>query len=180
MPGASSSPSLELSPLMSSPAWLSESPVCFEVDQADIIDYLGGRGRSIEAAQVFLDYASDVDSAIDVLCRGGEFSEAYRLIAQHGKGELVETVVHPTIEDAHEALAEVFEEMDGQLDKEMARVKELRNIRRSDPDTFFIVEHELDLDNVDVATQATTVATQFTRYTVAPTTVMSQSTRMTG
>lgn len=129
---------------------------------------------------MFLDYASDVDSAIDILCRGGEFSEAYRLITLHDKGDLVEEVVHPAIEDAHEALAEVFEEMDGQLDKEIARIRDLRKIRLADPDTFFIVEHELDLDNVDVATQATTVATQFTRYTVAPTTVLSQSTRMTG
>lgn len=129
---------------------------------------------------MFLDYANDVDSAIDILCRGGEFSEAYRLISQHGKDVLVEEVVHPAIEDAHEALAEVFEEMDGQLDKEMARIQDLRKIRLADPDTFYIVEQELDLDNVDVATQATTVATQFTRYTVAPTTVLSQSTRITG
>lgn len=92
----------------------------------------------------------------------------------------MEDVVHPAIEDAHEALAEVFEEMDGQLDKEMSRIQELRKVRLADPETFFIVEQELDLDNVDIATQATTVATQFTRYTVAPTTVLSQSTRMTG
>ncbi len=47
-------------------------------------------------------------------------------------------------------------------------------------DAFYLVENDVDLENVDVATNATTVATAFTRYTVAPTTAFSQSTRMTG
>jgi hypothetical protein len=28
-----------------------------------------------------VDYASDVDSAVDMLCRGSEFAEAYRLVS---------------------------------------------------------------------------------------------------
>jgi elongator complex protein 1 len=47
-------------------------------------------------------------------------------------------------------------------------------------DTFYIVDTEPALEGVDVATNATTAITAFTRYTVAPTTVMSQSTRITG
>lgn len=47
-------------------------------------------------------------------------------------------------------------------------------------DTFYIVEHDPDLEGVDVATNATTQASAFTRYTVAPTTAFSQSTRITG
>jgi len=43
-------------------------------------DHLSSRGRHLEAAQVYLDYASDVDAAVDVLCRGAEFSEAYRIV----------------------------------------------------------------------------------------------------
>jgi hypothetical protein len=30
---------------------------------------------------VFVEYASDVDSAVDVLCRGTDFAEAYRLVS---------------------------------------------------------------------------------------------------
>ena len=47
-------------------------------------------------------------------------------------------------------------------------------------DTFYIVDRDQDLEGVDVATNATTQASAFTRYTVAPTTAFSQSTRMTG
>jgi elongator complex protein 1 len=48
---------------------------------ANPADHLSSRGRSLEAAQVFLDYQNDVDSAVDVLCRGAEFAEAYRLVS---------------------------------------------------------------------------------------------------
>lgn len=42
------------------------------------------------------------------------------------------------------------------------------------------MEREIDIEGVDVATNATTVASAFTRYTVAPSTMFSQTTRMTG
>lgn len=166
-------------------------------------DYLGSRGRHLEASQIFIEYSSDVDSAVDTCCRGAEFSEAYRLISIHDRPDLVEAMIHPGLEEAHEALIEVFEEMDGQLDKETKRLKELNEIREKDYgtsestfeyirkkkssltppkkiDAFYIVEREIDIEGVDVATNATTVASAFTRYTVAPSTMFSQTTRMTG
>lgn len=51
----------------------------------------------------------------------------------HNRPDLVESVIHPGLDDAHESLTEVFEEMSGQLDKEMARLGELRRIRLEDP-----------------------------------------------
>lgn len=151
----------------------------------------------MEASQIFIEYSSDVDSAVDTCCRGAEFSEAYRLISIHDRPDLVEAMIHPGLEEAHEALIEVFEEMDGQLDKETRRLKELNEIREKDYgtsdlsfeiyrlipkniDAFYIVEREIDIEGVDVATNATTVASAFTRYTVAPSTMFSQTTRMTG
>ena len=98
------------------------------------------------------------------------------------------------MEDAQDALLEVFGEMDEQLEKEVRRLGELRRIREQDPggfrfwkggiklmiDEFYIVDTEPALEGVDVATNASTVATNFTRYTVAPSTVFTQSTRLTG
>lgn len=31
---------------------------------------------------MFVEYASDVDSAVEVLCRGTDFAEAYRLVSR--------------------------------------------------------------------------------------------------
>ena len=48
---------------------------------ADHIDHMSSRGRSIEGARILVDYAQDVDGAVDILCRGAEFAEAYRLVS---------------------------------------------------------------------------------------------------
>ncbi|WRT69010.1 uncharacterized protein IL334_005992 [Kwoniella shivajii] len=145
-----------------------------------VTDHLASRGRHLEASQIFIEHAQDVDSAIDVLCRGTEFSEAYRLASLHSRSDLIESMIHPGLEEAHEVLMEIFEEMEGQLDKEVSRIKELRKIRENDPESFYIVDTEPAIEGVDVATNATTAVTGFTRYTVAPTTVFSQTTKMTG
>nr|XP_019009784.1 elongator complex protein 1 [Kwoniella pini CBS 10737]OCF48565.1 elongator complex protein 1 [Kwoniella pini CBS 10737] len=144
-----------------------------------VTDHLASRGRHLEASQVFIEHAQDVDSAVDVLCRGADFSEAYRLTSLHDRSDLVESMIHPGLEEAHEALMETFEEMEGQLDKEMNRLKDLRKIRENDPEQFYIVDTEPAIEGVDVATNATTAVTGFTRYTVAPTTVFSQATKHT-
>lgn len=47
-------------------------------------------------------------------------------------------MIHPGLEEAHETLIEVFEEMDGQLDKETKRLKELNEIREKDHGTLYL------------------------------------------
>lgn len=54
-------------------------------------------------------------------------------IALHGREDCIENIVHPALEDACEALNEILEEMEGQLEKEMKRIAELRIVRLEDP-----------------------------------------------
>jgi hypothetical protein len=42
---------------------------------------LTNRGKTLEAAQVFMDYSNDVVSAVQVLSKGMEFAEAQRLVS---------------------------------------------------------------------------------------------------
>ena len=51
----------------------------------------------------------------------------------HSREDFVEKLIRPGLEDAQESLVEVFEEMEGQLDKEVARLEDLKKIRSSDP-----------------------------------------------
>ena len=53
--------------------------------------------------------------------------------SKYDRTDLVESTIHPGLDDATESLTEVFEEMQGQLDKEMKRIAELRVIREEDP-----------------------------------------------
>lgn len=58
------------------PSFISDVGAC-----ADTSDHLTGRGKSLDAAQVHMEYAEDVDSAVDALTRGAEFAEAYRIVS---------------------------------------------------------------------------------------------------
>ncbi len=44
-------------------------------------DHLSSRGRHLEASQIFIDYAQDVEAAVEVLRQGAEFSEALRIVS---------------------------------------------------------------------------------------------------
>jgi elongator complex protein 1 len=59
-------------------------------------------------------------------------------IALHDKEDLVESEVHPGLEDAHEQLIDVFDEMEGQLDKEVSRVAELVVKMGEDPGKWHV------------------------------------------
>ena len=54
-------------------------------------------------------------------------------IALHGRTELIESALHPGLDDAHEQFMDTFDEMEGQLDKEMKRIKDLRSKVDQDP-----------------------------------------------
>jgi hypothetical protein len=63
----------------------------------------------------------------------GKTSKPNTQCATHDRSDLISTTIQPGLEDAHEALSEVFEEMNGQLDKEIERIRELMRLRRDDP-----------------------------------------------
>lgn len=44
-------------------------------------DHLSSRGSHLEASRILLDYMHDVDAAVDVLSRGANFPEAYRIVS---------------------------------------------------------------------------------------------------
>ncbi|KAJ9111710.1 hypothetical protein QFC19_001070 [Naganishia cerealis] len=140
-----------------------------------VSEYLSSHSRHLEAAQIVLDYQKNVNDAVHILCRGSQFGEAFRLIALHDKESLIESEVYPGLEDAHEQLVDVYDEMEGQLDKEVSRVAELIHKMAEDPDSFFMIESEPAMENVDVMTEATTAVTGFTRYTVAQTAITGTS-----
>lgn len=57
----------------------------------------------------------------------------YMQSASHNRADLVSSAIHPGLEEAHEVLAEVFDEMEGQLNKEIERIRELMRVRQDDP-----------------------------------------------
>jgi len=55
----------------------------FVVEDKLTADYLASRGRHLEAAQLYLEYTQDVDSAVHAVSSGADFAEAYRIVRCH-------------------------------------------------------------------------------------------------
>ncbi|KAH9022450.1 IkappaB kinase complex IKAP component [Lactarius hengduanensis] len=132
-----------------------------------VAEDLTSKKRYTEASQVLLCYAEDVREAVIALVQGNQFSEARRIIALHGIPELLEEIIGPAVLEARAQITEDLTEMREQLQKQVARLRELRIKKLEEPEVFYGTE-DLSVHNVDVMTDASAF-TAFTRYTVAPT-----------
>ncbi|KAH9039879.1 IkappaB kinase complex IKAP component, partial [Lactarius pseudohatsudake] len=132
-----------------------------------VAEDLTSKKRYTEASQVLLCYAEDVREAVIALVQGNQFSEARRIVTLHGVPELLDEIIGPAVLEARAQITEDLTEMREQLQKQVARLRELRIKRLEAPEEFYGTE-DLAVHNVDVMTDASAF-TAFTRYTVAPT-----------
>lgn len=138
---------------------------------------LSSKKRFVEAARVVLDYVQDLEEAVTLFTLGNAFSEARRIAAK--SPSLLDEVIKPAIIDERSHLGEELSEMRDQLERQYARLLELRKRRVEEPDAFF-GDNSAALADVDVMTDAGTEFTKFTRYTIAPTTISKTSTKCVG
>jgi elongator complex protein 1 len=120
--------------------------------------------RYEDAAQVALQYGRDVERAVDMLGRGGHFSEARRVCALHSRLDLVETHIKPATLETHTHLLEDVADMTSQVDRTVERLAALRIKKAEDPDSFYPDEDPVDDGRSDTATRITSF-TRFTRFT---------------
>lgn len=127
------------------------SPRNMHVDLIAIfIEDLTSKKRYADAGQVLLGYAEDVREAVIALVQGNQFSEARRIvsytadschhhanvslqIALHECPELLEEIVDPAVLEARAQIAEDLTEMREQLQKQVARIRELRIKKVEEP-----------------------------------------------
>ena len=128
----------------------------------------------VSAATIYAEHLHDIATAARLLCRGSKFADAARLLALHGKQNLVEQIVDSGLAEAMGSMTDLLADCKSQLSAQVPRVRELRQLRAADPLAFFGGdptggEGGVDIpDNVSLApTEATTLAgrTMFTRYT---------------
>ncbi|CAO1627671.1 unnamed protein product [Parajaminaea phylloscopi] len=131
---------------------------------------LESTGRHAEAARVKLEYARDIEGALDSYGKANEMTECRRICAAYQRLDLVETHVKPASLQAQSTLMDDITLMADQLRKQMARLEELRTKKQEQPALFYDEEGAGAncLDNIDVQSDTSTQITQFTRYTKAP------------
>ncbi|CAK5281923.1 unnamed protein product [Mycena citricolor] len=156
------------------------------ISDEDVVDMayrvaedLVSKKRHSDAGRILVDYTHDIREAVIALVQGNRFSEARRLITLNKEDALLVDVVHPAALESRAQISEDLSEMRDQLRKQLERVKELRVKKAEAPDAFYNAEDEVNLHNVDAMTDVSMPATAFTRYTAAPSTMMSRGSKMT-
>lgn len=153
-------------------ASLSEEELTSHIN--DLILTLEEARDFVSAATVYADHLHDIETAAQLLCRGSKFADAARLLALHGKKDLVAGIVDTGLAEAMGSMTDLLVDCKSQLNAQVPRVRELRLLRAADPLAFYGGdptggEGGVDIpDNVSLApTEATTLAgrTMFTRYT---------------
>ncbi|KAK2799452.1 hypothetical protein FQN51_006939 [Onygenales sp. PD_10] len=133
----------------------------------------------ISAAHIHAQHLHDIPTAARLLCRGGQFGDACRLLALHGQQARVEEIVDPALGEAMGSMIDLLADCRGQLNAQVPRIRELRERKAADPLAFYGGDPTLGMDgmtgggvdipdNVSLApTDATTMAgrSMFTRYT---------------
>ncbi|KAJ6031230.1 hypothetical protein N7540_001962 [Penicillium herquei] len=128
----------------------------------------------VAAATIHAEHLHDVVTAARLLCQGSKFADAARLLTLHGKQDQVAEIVDSGLAEAMGSMTDLLADCKAQLNAQVPRIRELRQLRAADPLAFFGGdptggEGGVDIpDNVSLApTEATTLAgrTMFTRYT---------------
>ncbi|KAJ6135871.1 hypothetical protein N7512_001031 [Penicillium capsulatum] len=128
----------------------------------------------VSAATIHAEHLHEIVPAARLLCRGSKFADAARLLTLHGKQNQVEEIVDSGLAEAMGSMTDLLADCKSQLNAQVPRVRELRQLRAADPLAFYGGdptggEGGADIpDNVSLApTEATTLAgrTMFTRYT---------------
>ncbi|KAK7948231.1 Elongator complex protein 1 [Apiospora aurea] len=121
------------------------------------------------AAMIYLDHLSSLDTAVRYLCKGYQFADALRLVALHGRPELLESAIDTGLADALASSTEFLADCKAQLRAQIPRIAELRRRAAEDPLAFYEGEVNINLpDDVSVAASSRVSAggaSLFTRYT---------------
>lgn len=130
--------------------------------------------RHAEAARVKLEYERNVEGALESYGKANDITECRRICSAVGRLDLIETHVKPAALATHESFMDDLKEMTDQLQKQLARLAELREKKSAAPAAFY-GENDPALDNIDIQSDTSTQITQFTRYTKAPSHVGTMS-----
>nr|POE52138.1 elongator complex protein 1 [Quercus suber] len=150
----------------------------------DLADVQEEAKNFTDAATIHVEYLSDLQAAIKLLCKGYHFAEAIRLVAKHHEPHLLSSLVDTGLVEGSANMTELLSEMKSQLQAQIPRLRDLRQKKADDPMAFLdgAEGDEGDVpDNISLApTDASTTGTFMTRYTNNSTgTLATNATRKT-
>ncbi|KAJ2461161.1 putative elongator complex protein 1 [Coemansia sp. RSA 2424] len=134
----------------------------------------------LDAATVLLEYTERDEDAVALLVRGAHWAEAVRTSLLRQRADLVETTVRPGLLEAHTALLDDIREIGSAFATKLERLREVRATPLEVIATGGQPQGgEMDgaLDNIDVMSDTTSMASKFSTFSA---TITNASSRMTG
>ncbi|OZJ05806.1 hypothetical protein BZG36_00877 [Bifiguratus adelaidae] len=129
----------------------------------ELVQRLRDKEQYYEAATVAIEYAQDVETALEVLIKGYHWSESIRLCYLHNRQDLLQTHILPGMDDAYEQITDDIKEMGDRFRKQSDRLQELRREKVAKASMDLPVDDALD--NVDMMSDTTSMMSAYTRYT---------------
>ncbi|KND02563.1 Elongator subunit IKI3 [Spizellomyces punctatus DAOM BR117] len=129
-----------------------------------------------DAARILLDYAKKPLEAVNVLVKGSLWSEASRTACMYGHAELIDTAIKPKALEACAQMLEDIKDMSTEFDTRRERLhrwreEKARNLAAAEAGT-----HDPSLDNIDMFSDTTSMATTRITGASALTSLASRST----
>ncbi|KAG0325923.1 hypothetical protein BGZ99_010376 [Dissophora globulifera] len=125
--------------------------------------------RYLEAKALLAEYAKDSEEAVSALLEGRLWSEAIRTAYLYDRQDLMATHIAPGIANGHHDLMESIRDMQEQFNKQTRRLKEVRDLKieKALAEAAEDMAPDDGLDNVDMMSDTTSMASGFSRYTAA-------------
>ncbi|KAJ2909750.1 putative elongator complex protein 1 [Coemansia aciculifera] len=136
----------------------------------------------LDAATVLLEYTERDEDAVALLVKGAHWAEAVRTSLLRQRADLVETTVRPGLVEAHATLLEDIREIGSSFASKLERLREVRAmplevIAANGQPQVPQGEGDGNLDNIDVMSDTTSMASQFSTFSA---TITNASSHMTG
>ncbi|KAF9584994.1 hypothetical protein BGW38_004344 [Lunasporangiospora selenospora] len=156
---------------------LNYEPVALSYLATSLVERMKSDKKYSDASALLAEYAKDPEEAISALLEGRLWSEAIRVAYLYSRLDLMKTHIAPGIADGHHDLMESIREMREQFDKQIKRLKEVRDLKIEKALAEAADDMIMDdaLDNVDMMSDTTSMASGFSRYTAANSTMSKSS-----
>lgn len=132
-----------------------------------LIQALTDEHKYADAAEISYRFLNNVEEAVILYCKSYDFDDAIVLAVQSRKENLLESSVDEQLSEAFGTIAELLADCRGQVVSQVRRLREIREKKSIDPNSFYGMPNDLDVpDDVSVAASETsTTPSFFTRYT---------------
>ncbi|GBB99437.1 hypothetical protein RclHR1_03520017 [Rhizophagus clarus] len=142
----------------------------------ELSERLADKRQYQEAAQILLDYTKQPEDAVVLLNKGHHWKEAIRISYMYDRADLIETNVKPSVLEGYNNLLQDINSMLDQLNLQTSRLQEilLNKAKQRDLEQF---DNDEPIENIDVFSDTSSMASTFTRYTKSNTQLSIQSTK---